>query len=168
MPGDEFDDGLGEIGGELDLDAVTRVATTVKRRPLDLGFEEMLPRQNRAGGREVGGASLDADAFLEQEEREARERARGGTPTLDRLGDSMVRPAEGRAVTMDRRLILRQHGMPTWGWVLLLIATFGIGIGIVLGVRWVNESRAVRAEAARIEAARGRLERLEQERQRKL
>jgi len=148
MPGDEFDDGLGEIGGELDMDAVSKAATTVRRRPLDLGLGEMLPRQSRSGGRQAGGASLDADAFL------------------DRLGTAAVRPARSQGPTMERALNIQQQGMPTWGWILLLLGTFAVGFGIFMTWIWATRTYDVSSEADRIEAAAQRVQQLERERQR--
>ena len=165
MPGDEFDDGLGEIGGELDMDAVTRVSSTVKRKPLDLGFGEMLPRQHRSGGLESGGSSLEADGFMDRDQKEAKARAAGGTPTLDRLGKKVIKPSTSGGPTMDRALNLQQQGMPTWGWILLLLGTFAVGFGIFMTWIWASRAYDVSNEAAQIEAAQERLQRIEGERQ---
>ncbi|MDF1565552.1 MAG: hypothetical protein P1V51_21120 [Deltaproteobacteria bacterium] len=165
MPGEEFDDGLGEIGGELDMDAVTRVSSEVKRKPLDLGLGDLLPRQSRSGGRESGGGALDGDTFMDREQKEAVARARGGTPTLDRLGVQAVQPTQGSGAEMDRRLNLQRQGIPTWGWILMLLGTFAVGFGIFMAWLWASRTTDVNEEAARLQAAQERAQQLEGERQ---
>jgi len=166
------DRGLGEIGGELNLEEVTRIATTVKRKPLELGLDSHMPKRSRGAGASVGGESLDGDAFLSRKEKEAMARAAGATPTLDRLGKGAPSASQKRPqgperppqVVMDRELTLRQQGMPTWGWFLLAGLTFALGFVALFTYLKVSRERDIAAAAAELSSSTERLESQERER----
>lgn len=162
------DDDFGEIGGELDMDAIERQATQVQRKALDLDFGEVVPRKAKGAGRQSGGGSLDAGAFLTQKEREAMARAQGATPTLDRLGKKKARRSVAPVAQFDAELSLRHQGIPTWVWVAAVLLTFAGGFGAAMWIVWNEQQTSLEAEARSIYEAQQRIEDTEAERQRRM
>ena len=159
-----------DYGDELDLEAVEREATKVKRRALELDFEEVVDQDfgHLGGGRAHGGMSLDADAFQSKKVREATERALGGTPTLKKRGERPRRPVQSGGPRMEPALNIRRSLVPGWVWAVLVIVIAGgvIGIGgVMLYRRYVEE---VQQEEALLEAARQRALKAEEERIRRM
>lgn len=162
------------IGEELDLETVVQEASRVQRRALDLDFGDVIPDEGPSPGaaapKRHGGASLDADAFLSKKEREARARAAGATPTLDRLGHRHVAPRSlvDDDTRMDTNLNIRTGGLPGWAWALVAVTVLGLGLGGVWYTLWQNRQDTLAAEAAAIQAAQQRARAEEETRLRKL
>jgi hypothetical protein len=157
------DDGFGD---ELDLDAVERQATKVQRRALDLDFDELGDRGGAPRGRVHGAGGLDADAFLSKKEKEAKARAAGGTPTLDRMGHRGYNPGlGGHDPVMDTELRLTRRGPPLWIWgAVAALVLVGAGGGTVA---WMVHRQHVKeaAEAAAIQRATQRAHQAEEARE---
>lgn len=156
-------------GGELDLDAVEQQATQVRRRALDLDFGEVFPHDRGPGaspGRRQGEGGLDADAFLSKKEKEARARAGGATPTLDRMGRRSFGSLGGDGVRMDTTLNVTRRGLPTW----VLITAFAVVAlaGLGGGGYWMyrRHQRQVAAEEAAIHQATQQAREAEEARER--
>ena len=157
------DDGFGD---ELDLDAVEKQATQVQRRALDLDFDELGRRGATPTGRVHGAGGLDADAFLSKKEREAKARAGGATPTLDRLGHRGYQPdLGGHGPVMDTELHLTRRGPPLWIWgAVAALLVLGAGAGTIA---WFVHQQHARdaAEAAAIHKATERAHQAEEARE---
>lgn len=173
MDRDLFDDD-DDLGDELDLEQLATEAAKVQRRALDLDFGDVLPESGRgaAGAKRHGAGSLDTEAFLSRKEKEALERARGGTPTLDKLGKKAsrrVRLADhGPIIPMDDELILSNKGLPGWAWAAIVIALVGVllaGSGVFVYSLYQQKNEE---EALRLDEARQRLRDVEAERLRRL
>lgn len=174
MPSDKHDHDDGELGEELDLEQLEQEATKVKREALDLGFDEILPDESRRGGAASphGASSLEMGSFVSKKEREAMERARGGTPTLDRLGKSAPKRArsesDGPVLPMDQELVISSKGLPGWGWALIAISLIAVLIGGGSFYMYTRHQAQAEQEAAMLEEARERQRAIEAERRRRL
>jgi len=169
MPSMSRRDHDDDPGGELDLDAVEQQATQVRRRALDLDFGEVLPQDRGPGsgpGRRHGAGGLDADAFLSKKEKEARARAGGATPTLDRMGMRSFGSLGGDGVRMDTTLNVTRRGLPTWVIVVAftVVALAGLGGGGYFLYR--RHQRQIAAEEATIHHATQQAHQAEQARER--
>ncbi|RMG17975.1 MAG: hypothetical protein D6729_07835 [Deltaproteobacteria bacterium] len=159
-----------EFGGELDLDAIEREATKVKRQALEIDFDEVVDQDfgHLGGGRAHGGMSLDADAFQSKKVREATERALGGTPTLKKLGERPAQPVRHTGPRMEKALNIRRALIPGWAWAVIAILIIGGGIAIGGVLFYRSYSARIAAEEALLKAARERALQAEEERVRRM
>ncbi len=170
---DDWHEEDDELGEELDLELIQQEASKVQRRALEIDFDDVLPGGDKTSkkARKHGASSLEMDKFLSRKEREALERASGGTPTLKRLGKKAPRPAHAHidgVLPMQGELVISTKGLPGWAWAVIAVAIIALvmgGGGLLLHVRYQAQTAE---EAAALEAAHERVRKIEAERLRKL